>query len=54
MSKLLIFGAGDQGLVTLDCALAMKKYSKIDFLAFKEREPRYFSDYSVYKEENLF
>lgn len=31
MKKLLIWGAGDQGLVTLECALAMNAYEQIDF-----------------------
>lgn len=51
MKTLLIWGVGDQGIVTLDCALAMKEYSKIDFLAFKEKEPREISGYLIYKEE---
>lgn len=38
MKKLLIWGAGDQGLVTLECALAMNAYEQIDFLEIKEKE----------------
>ena len=37
MKKLLIWGAGDQGTVTLDCALAMNCYCKIDLLDIEER-----------------
>ena len=37
MKRLLIWGAGDQGIVTLDCALAMKRYSCIDFMELKEK-----------------
>lgn len=55
MKKLLIYGAGDQGIVTLDSALAMKEYSKIDFLDIKEKGRRQIPGYSIYKEaeENL-
>ena len=38
MKKLLIWGAGDQGLVTLECALAMNAYEQIDFLEIKDPE----------------
>lgn len=51
MKKLLIWGAGDQGIVTLDCALAMKDYGQIDFLAFKERDARKIPGYLIYREE---
>ena len=40
MKHLLIWGAGDQGTVTLDCALAMKRYDRIDFLDMKEKGHR--------------
>lgn len=40
MKKLLIWGAGDQGLVTLECALAMNAYEQIDFLEIKEKGSR--------------
>ena len=40
MKKLLIWGAGDQGTVTLDCALAMNCYCKIDLLDIKEKGHR--------------
>lgn len=52
MKKLLIWGAGDQGTVTLDCALAMNRYGRIDFLAFKDKKSREIPGYLVYKEEN--
>ncbi len=50
MKKLLIWGAGDQGAVTLDCALAMNKYSKIDLLDFKEKGHRQIPDFLIYEE----
>lgn len=53
MKKLLIWGAGDQGTVTLDCALAMKQYDQIDFLAFKEKEQREIPNYTIYKEQEV-
>lgn len=51
MKKLLIWGAGDQGIVTLDCALAMKDYEQIDFLALKEKKCRKIPGYMIYSEE---
>lgn len=53
MNKLLIWGAGDQGTVTLDCALAMKNYDVIDFLSIKEKESRLISGYKIYNEEEV-
>ena len=54
MKKLLIWGAGDQGLVTLDYALMMKVYDQIDFLKIKEKISRVIPDYNIYEEdENL-
>lgn len=47
MKSLLIWGAGDQGTVTLDCALAMKQYDKIDFLEIKEKGHRIFPLYNL-------
>ena len=38
VKRLLIWGAGDQGIVTLDCALAMNRYRRIDFMELKERD----------------
>lgn len=51
MKRLLIWGAGDQGMVTLDCALAMREYSRIDFLTIKEKGSREIPGYLVHKEE---
>lgn len=50
MKRLLIWGAGDQGTVTLDCALSMKAYDKIDFLDFKEKGHREIPGYEIYHE----
>lgn len=52
MDSLLIWGAGDQGMVVLECALAMKKYGRIDFLEIKEKGCREIKDYHIYKEED--
>lgn len=52
MSNLLIWGAGDQGLVTLDCALASNKYDCIDFLEFIEKKTRIITGYTVYVENS--
>lgn len=49
--SLLIWGAGDQGIVTLDCALAMGIYSRIDFLEIKEKGSREIPGHQVYREE---
>lgn len=51
MGRLLIWGAGDQGTVTLECALAMKHYSRIDFLEIREKGSREIAGHTVYKEE---
>lgn len=51
MKKLLIWGAGDQGLVTLDCALAMQIYDRIDFLDFKEKGHRKIPESLILKEK---
>lgn len=53
MRKLLIWGAGDQGTVTLDCALAMDIYGKIDFLEIKEKGHRSIPDYTIYREDEI-
>lgn len=53
MKSLLIWGAGDQGLVTLGCALAMQKYTKIDFLDFKEKGHREIENYTIYEESKV-
>ena len=48
--RLLIWGAGDQGTVALDCALAMKRYSRIDFLDIKEKGHRQIPGHTIYEE----
>lgn len=55
MNKLLIWGAGDHGTVTLNCAIAMNEYNQIDFLDFKDKEHREISGFTIYEEakENL-
>lgn len=53
MKKLLIWGAGDQGTVTLDCALAMNKYDAIDLLDFKEKGCREIPGYVIYREKEV-
>lgn len=50
MKKLLIWGAGDQGIVTLDCALMMRTYSWIHFLEIKEKGHRKLDTYQIYQE----
>lgn len=56
MKRLLIWGARDQGTVTADCALAMKRYDEIDFLTIREKESRQIPGHKIYEEtdENLF
>lgn len=51
MRRLLIWGAGDQGTVTLDCALAMKRYGRIDFMEIKEKGHREIPGYVIHREE---
>ena len=53
MSRLLIWGAGDQGTVTLDCALATKRYDRIDFLDIREKGHREIAGYPIYREEDV-
>ena len=53
MKTLLIWGVGDQGTVTLDCALAMNIYSKIDLLDFKEKGHREIPGCTVYNERDI-
>ena len=56
MKRLLIWGAGDQGTVTAECALAMKRYDVIDFLTIREKETRQIPGHKIYEEtdETLF
>ncbi|KMZ53791.1 acetyltransferase [Dorea sp. D27] len=53
MKTLLIWGAGDQGTVTMDCALAMNVYSRIDFLEIKGKGCREIPGYRIYQEEEI-
>ena len=53
MKRLLIWGAGDQGIVTLDCALAMRQYDGIDFLDMKEKGHREIPGYQIHEEEKV-
>ena len=53
MKKLLIWGAGDQGIVTFNCAKAMNEYEQIDFLDFKEKGHREIPMATLYEEDNI-
>lgn len=54
MKKLLIWGTGAMGLTALDCALAGKRYTRIDFLETKEKDSRRIPDYMcVYREADV-
>ncbi len=53
MKRLLIWGAGDQGTVTLDCALAMGQYGEIDFLDMKEKGHREIPGYRIHEEAKV-
>lgn len=53
MKRLLIWGAGDQGTVTLDAALAMQRYGDVEFLDIKEKGRRQIPGYRVYEEEKV-
>lgn len=53
MKKLLIWGAGDQGIVTFNCATAMNEYEQIDFLDFKEKGHREISMTTLYEEDKV-
>ena len=52
VKRLLIWGAGDQGIVTLDCALAMNRYSRIDFMELKEKGHRAIPEYLIRREDD--
>ena len=52
LKRLLIWGAGDQGIVTLDCALAMNRYSRIDFMELKEKGHRAIPEYLIRREDD--
>lgn len=53
MKKLLIWGAGDQGTVTLHCALTMNVYEHIDFLDFIEKGHRDIPGYMIFEEKDV-
>lgn len=53
MKSLLIWGTGDQGLVTLDTAIEMNRYDKIDFLMIKERSNCKITGYHIYCEDDI-
>ena len=53
MKSLLIWGAGDQGIVTLDCALSTKQYGQIDFLDIKEKGHRPIPGHTIYQESEV-
>lgn len=53
MKSLLIWGTGDQGLVTLDTAIEMNHYDKIDFLMIKERSNCKITGYQIYYEDEI-
>lgn len=53
MKRLLIWGAGDQGTVTLDCAEAMDRYGRIDFLDIKEKGHRQIPGRTIYEESHV-
>lgn len=51
--RLLIWGAGDQGSVTLECALATGRYGGIDLLELREKTARPMPGHPVYREEEV-
>lgn len=53
MKSLLIWGTGDQGLVTLDAAIEMNCYDKIDFLMIKEKPNCKITGYQIYDEDEI-
>lgn len=53
MKRLLIWGAGDQGLVTYQCALETNQYDQIDFMEIKEKDSRLIENKKIYKEEEF-
>ncbi|MDQ0362003.1 acetyltransferase [Breznakia pachnodae] len=53
MKSLLIWGTGDQGLVTLDAAIEMNCYAKIDFLMIKEKHNCKITGYQIYDEDEI-
>jgi len=52
MKKLLIVGAGGQGKVVLDCAVAMGNYSDISFMT-NDVSIRQIAGYPIYYEQAI-
>ena len=53
MKRLLIWGASDQAVVTLDCAQAMQMYGQIDLMGITTQKIRLFAQHLVMMEENV-
>ena len=53
MKRLLIWGASDQAVVTLDCAQAMQMYGQIDLMGITTQKIRLFAQHRVMMEENV-
>ena len=53
MKRLLIWGASDQAVVTLDCAQAMQMYGQIDVMGIATQPIRRFAQHRVLMEENV-
>lgn len=53
MKRLLIWGASDQAVVTLDCAQAMQIYGQIDLMGITTQKIRRFAQHRVMMEENV-
>lgn len=53
MKRLLIWGASDQAVVTLDCAQAMQMYGQIDLMGITTQKIRRFAQHRVMMEENV-
>lgn len=53
MKNLLIWGANDQAMVTMDCVKMMKQYQKIDIMCFKEVQLCQNFNMTIYNEEML-
>ena len=53
MKRLLIWGASDQAVVTLECAQAMQMYGQIDLMGITTQKIRLFAQHRVMMEENV-
>lgn len=53
MKRLLIWGASDHAVVTLDCAQAMQMYGQIDLMGITTQKIRRFAQHRVMMEENV-